>query len=88
MDTTLKVVGGVLVGAVALLGLVMVLAPLGALFGGISATVVGWFFGAQILGTLQSMGLPTTITMGDIGVTLGFLGGFIRAVQTNTSTKV
>lgn len=74
-------------GTVGLLLLVAVLAPLGALFGGISATVVGWFFGAQILSTLQSMGLPTTITMGDIGVTLGFLGGFIRAVQTNTATK-
>ncbi len=71
-------------GVFALIVVLMLIAPL---FGALTGLVVGWFFGPTILYTLGQMGLHG-VEMWQLGMTLGFLGGFIRATQTTTNRDI
>lgn len=70
------------VGALSIGVLSGVLMLMGPLFGGLAGWVVGWFFGPTILYVLAQMGLHG-VEMWQLGMTLGFVGGFFKAVQTN-----
>lgn len=71
--------GGVLSGAI-LFAIFMT----GPLLGGLAGYVAGLFFGETILGTLNQLGMHVT-SMWALGMTLGFVGGFFKAIQTNTT---
>jgi hypothetical protein len=52
---------------------------LAAVVGAFSGWVVGLFFSAAILHTLNTLGLGTQgIEMWELGATLGFIGGFFK----------
>lgn len=72
-------------GALGLFALIIALMLVAPLFGALTGWVVGWFFGPTILYVLGQCGLHG-VEMWQVGMTLGFLGGFIRATQTNTTT--
>lgn len=80
MDELVKIAGYGLV----FVGMLIVMAPLGATFGALGGEIVGWFWGETIISTLRSVGMPETIKMWHIGCTMGFLGAFLR---TSVSTK-
>ena len=72
-------------GFIGLVTLLMVVLPLlGALLGALSGWVVGWFFSETILGFLAIFGIKG-FTMWQIGMVLGFIGGFFKATQHNTN---
>jgi hypothetical protein len=79
MKTFLAILGG----AVAVIALLFVLPLLGALGGAFSGWVVGWFFSETILGFLAALDIKG-LAMWQIGMSLGFIGGFFKAVQTNS----
>ncbi len=59
---------------------------IGPLFGGLAGWVVGFFWTAPILDFLARFGVRVDgLTVWQIGVALGFLGGFFKATQTNTN---
>jgi len=62
---------------VLVLGLILILVPIGTLLGAIAGWVVGWFFGDTILHVLAQGGLRD-ISMWQLGAALGFIGGFLR----------
>ena len=71
-------------GVVLLLGLFMVILPLvGALSGALSGWVVGWFFTETVTSFMAALGIKG-LAMWQIGMSLGFIGGFFKATQTNT----
>ena len=74
----------ILGGTVAVIALLLVLPLLGALGGAFSGWVVGWFFSETILGFLAALGIKG-LAMWQIGMSLGFIGGFFKAVQTNNN---
>jgi len=80
MKTFLAVIGGVVLAS----GLILLLPLLGALAGALSGWVVGWFFTETILGFFAALGIKG-FAMWQIGMSLGFIGGFFKAVQTNTN---
>lgn len=74
----LAYLGGVVVG----ISLFFFLPLLGALIGAFSGWVVGWFFSETILGFLAAFGIKG-LAMWQVGVSLGFIGGFFRATMIN-----
>ncbi len=74
----LAVVGGSILVA----GFILLAPLLGALFGALSGWVVGWFFSETILGFFAALGIKG-FAMWQIGMALGFIGGFFKATQTN-----
>lgn len=65
--------------AAALLFLVLFVAPmLSALVGALSGWVVGWFFSDTVLGFMDQLGI-TGVEMWQLGLCLGFVGGFFRS---------
>jgi ABC-type uncharacterized transport system permease subunit len=73
-----------LIGVVSTVILMIFLAPLiGALLGAFSGWVVGWFFSETILTFMAALGIKG-LAMWQIGMGLGFIGGFFKASQTNT----
>jgi hypothetical protein len=64
---------------------VLVIAPLlGALGGAFAGWVVGWFFSETVLSFMAALGIKD-LAMWQIGLCLGFIGGFFKATQTNTN---
>lgn len=68
-------------GAMLFAGGILMLAPLGALCGGIAGWVVGIFFGDTILNIAGQIGIHG-VTMFQIGVFLGFVGSFLKTKVT------
>lgn len=59
---------------------------LGALFGGFAGWVVGFFWSDPILDFLRRFGVDVSgLTTWQIGVALGFIGGFFKSTQTNNT---
>jgi hypothetical protein len=55
----------------------------GALFGGLSGWIVGFFWTDPILDFLRRFGVDVQgLTVWQIGVSLGFMGGFFKATLT------
>lgn len=87
-----KILLGVGAAALAVVGVVAVAALLilatltGTFFGGVAGWIVGWFFTDTILGVLAAVGIKG-VTMWQLGATLGFLGGFVKSVQTNSNNN-
>lgn len=75
-------IGGILGGAVGIAVIIGLLMLAGPLVGAAAGWVVGWFFGPTILYVLAQMGLHG-VEMWQLGMALGFVGGFFKAVQTN-----
>lgn len=82
MKTFLAVIGA----AILVVGLMLLLPLLGALGGALSGWVVGWFFSETVLGFLAALGIKG-FAMWQVGLALGFIGGFFKAVQTNNSKR-
>ena len=74
----LKIIVGITVGVVFFFAL-----PFVTLLSGCAAWIVGLFFGDTILGVLAKFGIHG-ISMWEIGVTLGFLGSFVKSSCTNS----
>ncbi|NEP52893.1 MAG: hypothetical protein F6K65_30465 [Moorea sp. SIO3C2] len=74
-----------LVGLIAALALI-VIPILGALAGGLGGWITGIFFGDLILGTLAACGVKG-ISMWQLGLTLGFISGFVRSSSTSQSSN-
>lgn len=70
-------IAGALGAAMAVAILVVVIIT-GALMGGVTGWIVGYFFEQDIMDTLRGFGVDTRFTMWQLGVTLGFIGGFFR----------
>ena len=78
-----------IVGAFMALGLVimvLIFVLFGTLFGGIIGWIVGLFFSDPIMNTLERIGVDTVgMTMWQLGATLGFISGFLRAKDVKVS---
>ena len=81
MQDVLTVIGGIVAVGAGLFFIPM----LGALAGGVSGWIVGIFFGDAILGVLAAAGIKG-IGMWQLGVTLGFIGGFFSSSPSNTNS--
>lgn len=68
-------------GSVLVVGLVFLIPLLGALGGAFSGWVVGWFFTETITSFLAAFGIKS-LAMWQIGMSLGFIGGFFKSVNT------
>lgn len=74
-----------LVGGAAFLFVACLLGPL---FGGLAGWIVGFFWTDAILDFLRRFGVDTAgLTVWQIGVGLGFMGGFFKATLTEKSAK-
>ncbi|MDR5730420.1 MAG: hypothetical protein RB191_23685 [Terriglobia bacterium] len=73
METLVKGFGAICLFVAAIL----FISPLAAAFGWLAGWTVGLFFGDTILKTLAVFGVHG-VTMPQIGMTLGFIGGFLR----------
>lgn len=81
-----KIVTAFLIGFGAI-ALVLILVPLATLFGGFTGWVVGIFFEDTIRNTLLAIGIDLgSVTMFQIGATLGFVGSFFKSTNTNTNS--
>ena len=70
------------VGAAALAAVLLILASLlGALGGALSGWVVGWFFTETITSFMAALGVQG-LAMWQIGMSLGFVGGFFKVTLT------
>ncbi len=65
----------------------LVLAPLNALLGAFAGWSVSLFFGDSILNTLRSVGLPTDVSMWQLGAAMGFVGSFLRTSVTQRGSE-
>lgn len=84
MDKALKLVGIAALGA----GMMVFVSIAGAVFGAIGGWLTGLFFGDQIIDVLGRFGVVTDgLALWQVGLMLGFVGGFFRAVQTNNGGK-
>jgi hypothetical protein len=73
-------------GFVGILSLLFVATILGPLIGGLAGCVVGLFWTAPILDFLRRFGVDVAgLSCWQIGVALGFMGGFFKATQTNNA---
>lgn len=71
------------IGVAGLVALLLLVLPLvGTVFGALSGWVVGLLFSETILGFFTALGI-TGLKMWQIGASLGFIGGFFKATQTN-----
>lgn len=77
MDKIVELVVAV-VGVAAAFILILLIGPL---IGAFSGWVVGWFFSGTILGVLESFGVETNFSLWQLGMTLGWVGAFFKAVQ-------
>ena len=80
---------GALFGAALIGGFVFLLIPIMAVLSGISAWVVGVFFGDTIALTFMEL-FQTSVDLREIGyfnlgLTLGFFGGFIKSTTSYNS---
>lgn len=74
----------IVIGLFGVCALMFVGSIMGALFGGLSGWIVGFFWTDTILDFLHRFGVDTVgMTCWQIGVALGFMGGFFKATQTN-----
>jgi len=80
MKMFLAIVGGSVLAA----GLILLSPLLGALSGALSGWVVGWFFTETITTFVAALGIKG-LAMWQVGMGLGFVGGFFKAIQTNSS---
>ena len=72
--------------AVGLVMLIIVMAIVGTLFGGIAGWIVGLFFADTIMNTLDAFGVETfELSMWQLGATLGFISGFFKATKLEKS---
>jgi integral membrane sensor domain MASE1 len=62
-------------------GLTVLFMIFGPLIGALTGALVGLFFSTPILHVLSQAGLEG-VTMWQVGATLGFVGGFFKAVVT------
>lgn len=60
---------------------------IGTLLGAFSGWVVGLFFAETIMTTLAGFGFGASISMWQLGASLGFVGGFFRVRQFNKVKK-
>ena len=82
METSLKVIGGIVLVVITAFGLIL-LATLGGMLAG---WVVGLFFTDMILSVLDRTGMDTAgLALWQLGGALGFIGSFFKSVQTNTA---
>lgn len=73
-----------IIGGTVLVALLMFILPLlGALGGAFSGWVVGWFFTETITSFVAAFGIKG-LAMWQIGMGLGFVGGFFKSTQTNS----
>jgi len=80
MTKFLTVVGG----GVLVLGLLFLLPLLSALGGAFAGWVVGWFFAETITSFLAAFGVKG-LAMWQIGMALGFVGGFFKTTTVSKS---
>lgn len=80
MEKIISIFGGAILVLVGL----MILIPLGTLFGAISGWVVGIFFGDTILDIVSQLGVKG-VTMWQFGAFLGFTGAFFRTTNSTSS---
>ena len=66
--------------------LILVVAPFNALMGAVAGWTVEMFWGDVVLRTLREVGLSETVTMWQLGATLGFVSSFLRT-RTTVETK-
>lgn len=78
----MRVFLGVLVGATLAALLFCVLPLIGALSGAFCGWVVGWFFSETVLTFLSFFGVKG-LAMWQVGLALGFVGGFFKSVRFN-----
>lgn len=76
MKTVATVIGGIILIVVALF--------LGVLAGSAIGAFVGWVLGNVFVATFTKLTLLTGFAPYQLGVIGGFIGGFVRSVQTNT----
>lgn len=75
-----------IIGALVLLALLLFFAPiLGTLVGAGVGTVVGWWFGSDLLPIFARLGLAG-FSMWQLGAFLGFVGGFFRVASSSSSS--
>ena len=78
----------VVVGFLGLCALMFFGSIMGALFGGMGGWIVGFFWTDPILNFLSRFGVDTAgMTCWQIGVSLGFMGGFFKSTQTSSDKK-
>lgn len=77
-----------LITAISALAIAVILLPmLGTLFGAFSGFIVGLFFSETILDFLHRAGVNTIgLPLWQVGAAMGFLGGFLKASVTKTTT--
>ena len=80
MEKFVLIFGGTVFG----LALVFLLPLLGALGGAFSGWVVGWFFTETITSFLAAFGVKG-LAMWQIGLSLGFIGGFFKTTSTKSN---
>lgn len=73
-------------GCLGILGLLFLLPILCAFFGGVGAWIVGLAFGDVILRFLAIFGI-TGFSMFQIGVCLGFVGGYFKTYNMSNNNK-
>ena len=78
MKTFLAVIGA----SILVLGLILLMPLLGALGGALCGWVVGWFFSETVLTFMAALGVKG-LAMWQVGLALGFVGGFFKSVQTD-----
>jgi len=81
MEKVLIVIGGLILA----IGLLFLAPLLGALMGALSGWVVGWFFTETVTLFLAAFGIKG-LAMWQIGLSLGFIGGFFKARQINSTS--
>lgn len=78
METFLKAVGAIVVGAITVMGVVFLSCVGGAFFGALGGTVVGWFYPRTIAAGLAAFHIGP-LAPWQLGMFLGFFGGFFKA---------
>lgn len=74
-------------GVVFVVAMVLFFTTIATFFGAVGGMIVGWFFEDTIMSALRAFGVDTsTLSMWQLGAFLGFIGGYLRAVQTNMSS--
>lgn len=72
-----EALGGI-VAIIAAFALIFFMPVIGVLLGAFSGWAVGVFFTETIMTTLSGFGFSASVSMWQLGATLGFIGGFFR----------